>query len=405
MPRTFKDWIQAYLTYNKNTESATIFHKWTAISGIASVLRRKVHFRFGRIKIFPNLYIVLVAEPGIARKTQAITFMEDFLVDTPGVHLAADATTPQALLNSIEEATDDAQMIDGSMLRHCSLTICSGEFSSFLGHKKENSRMVDILTDLFDCKSRPFKYNTKHSGSNTLPLPYLNLIAATTPGSISECFPSSAIGGGLSSRMLFVFAENKAMKVPIPYLDETRKQMYTPLLQDLGRIASIHGEFTFSEDGKDWWYDFYDKFDEQDPNRLCTDPSFTGWYSRKPLLLLKVSTIVSASRSPDLSVTKEDFITALKYIEEVEPNMGNAFSGVGRSDLTTDVDMLRKIIQRHGRISDRQLRQLVWRDVDDRKFEFVINTITKAGNEIGWGFEEGRDKGIYYYWKQTKKGE
>ncbi len=260
MSRIYEDWIAAYLKYNKETESAKIFHKWAALSAIAGVLRRKVHFNFGRIKIHPNLYIVFVAEPGIARKTQAITFMEDFLAEIYGIHLAADATTPQALLNAIEEAADDAQMDNGDSLRHCSLTICSGEFESFLGHKKENSRMIVILTDLFDCKSRPFRYNTKHSGSNVLPLPYLNLVAATTPDSLSECFPTAAIGGGLSTRIMFVFADDKEMKIPIPKLSAERKAMYEPLMKDLSIIARTTGGFNFSPQGEEWWYDFYTAF-------------------------------------------------------------------------------------------------------------------------------------------------
>lgn len=398
MSRTYDDWISAYLTYNKETESAAVFHKWTALSAIAGVLRRKVHFNFGRIKIHPNLYIVLVAEPGIARKTQAITFMEDFLSDIYGIHIAADATTPQALLNAIEEAADDAQMDNGTSLRHCSLTICSGEFESFLGHKKENSRMVVILTDLFDCKTRPFRYNTKHSGSNVLPLPYLNLIAATTPDSLSECFPSAAIGGGLSSRIMFVFANNKAMKIPVPELNKERAAMFEPLMKDLSIISRMSGGFNYSPEGRAWWDDFYNKFEERDPRRLCKDPAFMGWYSRKPLLMLKIATCISASRRSDKLVTPDDLIAAKNLIEEVEPEMGKAFSAVGRSEITADIDMVRKILERYGTISEKNLRRMVWRDIDDKKFPFVIDTIVKAGDAIRRYTGPNGEKGIWYRW-------
>lgn len=380
MSRIFPDWINAYLQYNKRTESAVVFHKWSAISAIAGSLRRKVHFNFGRIKVYPNLYIVLVAEPGIARKTQAISFMEDFLGDIYGIQIAADSTTPRALLESLEDAADDAQMVDGTVFRHCSLTIASGEFESFLGNKKENSKMLVLLTDLFDCKSKPFRHNTKHSGKNVLPLPFLNLIAATTPGSLAECFPSSAIGGGLSSRILFVYADSKARKEPIPELDPERLKMKEPLFKDLSLIARMAGDFNYSKDGKEWWLSFYDTFEERDPKRLCSDPSFIGWYSRKPLLMLKVATVISASQRNDMLINSKDLQRAYDLINEVEPHMGSAFSAVGRSDLTADINMVRKIIQKNGRISERQLRGMIWRDVDDRKFETVIETIVKGGD-------------------------
>ena len=74
MSRQTADWINSYLDYTFNTESAKIFHKWVALSMIAAVLRKKAHLSLGRIKIYPNMYVVLVADPGRARKSQAIDF-------------------------------------------------------------------------------------------------------------------------------------------------------------------------------------------------------------------------------------------------------------------------------------------------------------------------------------------
>ena len=102
MSRTLPDWITEYLRYTDNTESAAIFHKWTAISVIAAALRRKTWFNFGRIQVFPNMYIVFVSEPGIARKTQAISFGEEILTEINGITLAADTTTVQALLDDLK---------------------------------------------------------------------------------------------------------------------------------------------------------------------------------------------------------------------------------------------------------------------------------------------------------------
>jgi hypothetical protein len=125
MSRVLDDWITTYLKYTENTESAAIFHKWSAISVIAAVLRRKVWFNFGRIQIFPNLYIVFVSEPGIARKTQAISFGEEILTEISGITLAADTTTVQALLDDLEESVTANLMENGENFSHASLTISS----------------------------------------------------------------------------------------------------------------------------------------------------------------------------------------------------------------------------------------------------------------------------------------
>lgn len=404
MTRIFSDWLTAYREFYAETESASVFHTWAGISTIAAVLRRKVYFNFGRIKVYPNLFIVFVAEPGIARKTQAINFAEDVLTNIYGIHLSADSVTPQALLEDLELAADQAVMQDGSQLRHSSLTIFSGEFESFLGNKKENSRMIVTLTDLFDCKSRPFKYRTKHSGSNTIPLPYLNLLAATTPESLANSLPSIAIGGGLTSRIIFIWAANKGKKVDVPEIAPGHEDYMEKLVRDLSVIARISGGYNYTQESREWWRDFYNKFDERDPGRACKDPSFTGWYSRKPLFLLKLGTILAASRDNHLDVTADDLQRAKDLLEESEQHMGNAFAAVGRSEVTADVDLLRKIIERQGSISEKQLRRMVWRDMDDKKFTNVIDTIVKGG-DAKRAYTNPKDpaiREIWYHWIKQK---
>jgi hypothetical protein len=239
MSRVLDDWITEYLRYTDNTESAAIFHKWTGISVIAAALRRKTWFNFGRIQVFPNMYIVFVSEPGIARKTQAISFGEEILTEISGITLAADTTTVQALLDDLEEAMTSHLMPNGENFTHASLTISSGEFESFLGDKRDNARMLVILTDLFDCKKKPFKTRTRHSGSNEIPNPYLNLIAATTPESLANSLPSTAIGGGLTSRIIFIWAEGKRRKVDVP--EKPPSSIKDSLVKDLAVISRFQG--------------------------------------------------------------------------------------------------------------------------------------------------------------------
>lgn len=397
--RLLSDWISAYEGYTENTESAAIFHKWTAISVIAAVLRRKVWFNFGRIQIFPNLYIVFVSEPGIARKTQAISFGEEILTEISGITLAADVTTVQALLDDIEESVTAHLMPNGENFSHASLTISSGEFESFLGDKKDNARMLVILTDLFDCKKKPFRTRTRHSGSNEIPNPYLNLLAATTPESLANSLPSTAIGGGLTSRIIFVWAEGKRRKVDVP--EKPPAQIKDNLVKDLAVISRITGSYSFSPAGRKWWADYYNRYEEADPKRICKDPAFRGWYSRKPLFILKLATILAAAKSSVMHIEPDILDCAVRTLEEAEATMTRTFTAVGRSTVTADVDMVRNIIQTHKVISENALLQMVWRDVDSKKFDTVIHTILRSG-EIRRNYQGPKgEKGIFYYWVTT----
>jgi len=378
--RLTSDWIEGYLKYMENTESARIFHKWTAMSIIAACLRKKVRLPVGRINIYPNLYVVFVGPPGGPRKSQAISFgINKFLKHIPDVVLSAEAITPQALIQELERATADEIMPDGSILQHASLTVTSREFESFLGQKAENTKMITYLTDLFDAQEDPWEYKTKHSGVNVIPSPFLNLLAATTPESVANFLPSSAIGSGLTSRILFIWADKKDKKVAFPVETEEELLLKEKLLKDLHVIARLAGTYQWSEQARSNWEAWYQLYDANSEERICADPAFTGWYERKPLYVLKVAMIRAAAQSDELVLRWSHIEKSLSDIEEAEATMRHVFRAVGRSPVAADIDLVAGIIRLRGWIREDELFELIWRDVDSSKFDNVIDTLIRRG--------------------------
>ena len=377
MPRQLENWIDGYMEYTANTESAVIFHKWTALSIIAAALRKKVYFNLGRIRVYPNLYVVLVAEPGAVRKTQAITYGRRIMSKVDSIITSADAITQQALIQDIESAAQAEHMPDGTTMTHNSLTVISREFESFLGQKKENTGMLVLLTDLFDCEELPWKYRTKNSGSNSLTAVYLNLLAATTPGSLASSLPSSAIGGGLTTRIIFVFASKKGKKVAIPVAPPEVLEL--ALIQDLEVISRIVGIYNFSPSARDYWTEWYEAYDELSPSRICQDRLFDGWYARKPMMMIKLAQILNAAVTNSMQIEWPMFQQAESLLIEVESEMGRTFCAVGKSDISADVAELTAIVSKYGEIDEKHLLQLVWRDMDLDKFYNVVGVATKTG--------------------------
>lgn len=378
--RKLENWIDGYMEYTDNTESATIFHKWTALSVIAAALRKKVYFNLGRIRVYPNLYIVLVAEPGAVRKTQAITYGRRVMSKVDSIITSADAITQQALIQDIESAAQAEHMPDGTVMTHNSLTVISREFESFLGQKKENTGMLVLLTDLFDCEELPWKYRTKNSGSNSLTAVYLNLLAATTPGSLASSLPSSAIGGGLTTRIIFVFATEKAKKVAIPTAPP--EVLESALVQDLEVISRITGIYNFSDAATPQWIEWYESYDEICNNRICQDRLFDGWYARKPMMIIKLAQILSAAVTNSMHIEWPMFLEAERLLVEVEQEMGKTFCAVGKSDISSDISEVNAIVSKYGEIDEKHLMQLVWRDMDLDKFYNVIGVAIKTGSVI-----------------------
>ena len=396
MNRKLDNWLEAYMEYTKDTESAPLFHKWVGLSVLASVLRKKTWLNFGRLKMYPNMYIVLVAEPGIARKTQAISYGNRLLSEISGIATSSDAITKEALIQELEQIAADEPMPDGTTFRHSSLNIISREFESFIGQKKENTKMLVLLTDLFDCEELPWKYRTKASGSNIAPAVFLNLLGATTPESLASSLPSSAVGGGLTSRMIFVWASGRTKRVPIP--EDPPQELKEALIHDLSIISRIAGAYDFSPQCREEWINWYHSYDERSPSRICRDPAFNGWYSRKQMFIQKLALILTACRSNSRVLEWEAFEEAIDLLEEVELRMGKTFSAIGRSEITSDVDLVMSIVQQHKVISEKALLHMVWRDIDARKFDNVIDTAIRNGSVVRKYHSPKGEPGIFYVW-------
>ena len=396
MSRHLSNWIDSYMELMENTEPAEVFHRWVGYSVLAAALRRKVNLQLGRLIYYPNIYIVLVAEPGIARKTQAIKYGVNFLNTIPDIRLSADSATKEAMTDDIEGSGLDELMEDGSTLRHSSLNIISKEFESFLGQKKENTKMLTALTDLFDCPD-DWSSRTRHSGSTSIIRPWINLLAATTPDSLASSLPASAVGGGLTSRILFVWAEKRKGSVAIPELTPEEYILQEKLEKDLYQISRISGECVMADSCRSNWVDWYDNYNEDESGqRICTDRSFNGWYSRKPAYIIKVAMLCTAAESNTLIMQWKHIEKAMKEIMEVEGIMGSAFKAIGKSDISAEVSNVLQIIKNYIWISEKQLMTIVWRDIDSSKFENVIDTLIKTG-KIRREFKGPKgEKGIWY---------
>jgi len=379
MSRLLPDFLDAYSSYTENTESAKIFHSWVGISIISSVLRKKVKLCLGRIRVYPNTYIVLVADPGKARKSVAISFGSALIKSIDDIKISADAITREALLQDLETCAVDSRMPDGKIFKHSSLSIISTEFESFLGQKVENAKMLVLLTDLFDCAETPWRYRTKNSGNTVIPSVFLNVLGATTPDSLATSLPPTAIGGGLTSRIFFIWADKKDKKVPIPFETSETMDLREKLKKDLFAISQICGDYILTPEAVEYWNTWYMKYEDLDINRICTDPSFNGWYSRKPMLTLKIAMILAASESSNLELTPAHLEKALTKVEETETGMGNAFRSVGKSAITGEVDTVLNIIRTNRIVKEQKLMRDVWRDMDSVKFTNVIDTILKTG--------------------------
>ena len=221
--RSLPNWIEAFMQYTENTEPPTLFRKWTAIACIASAMQRKCFINWGTaLTFYPNLYIVLVG-PSATGKGTAMNPGLDILKELPFIRLSAQATSYQALIRHLKETNlPDIDEKTGNQLYHSSLTIFSKEFTVFLGY--HNQELMSALCDWYDCDSQ-WVYETIARKREKIEGVWVNLLAGTTPDSIQSALPIESIGGGLTSRIIFVFEEKKAKLITVPIMSPKEAQL------------------------------------------------------------------------------------------------------------------------------------------------------------------------------------
>jgi hypothetical protein len=333
LTRKLPNWIDAFLHYTENTEPPYMFRKWTAISTIAAAMQRKCFINWGTSLVFyPNLFVVLVG-PSATRKGTAMAPGLDLMLDIPTIMLSAQATSLQALIKRLKNTNlSDIDLKTGLQNFHSSMTILSKEFTVFLGY--HNRELMAALCDWYDCEKR-WTYETISRDAEEIVGVWVNLFAATTPDSVKSALPHESIGGGLTSRIIFVCENDKGKLVTLPKTskeNEKEVELRQYLLYDLEKIALLSGEFGYTEDFARLWHNWCVEAENNPPFQ---NAKFDGYLGRRRTHLMKLSMIMSAScGQEDLKLTRDDLELAIDTLNEVEIKMDQVFLGVGKSDIS-----------------------------------------------------------------------
>lgn len=286
----------------------------------------------------PSFYVIYVAPPGIVAKSTTADIGMDILRSVPGVKFGPDVVTWQSLVTSFAGASESF-LWNGEYHPMSPLTLVASELGLFIN--LENKEMVNLLIALWDGRKRLEK-QTKMSGNDMVEAPWINLQGCTTPHWVAENMPPSMIGGGLSSRCIFVYADQKERYVA--YVDEVvgpdDETLKAGLLNDLEHIATqLMGPYTITAQARDWGRVWYEQFWKEAEARM-DDRMIEGYAARKQTHLHKLAMVLSASKSDSMTITEGDLQTAECMLLEIEQDMHKVFSRIGRSESSMQIERL-----------------------------------------------------------------
>lgn len=355
-------------------------HFWCGVSAVAGAIRRKAFINMAYFRWYPNFYIILVAPPGVVSKSTTASIAMRLLRQVPGVKFGPDVVTWQALVTSFAESQELFDTGNDMMEEMCAITIESSEFGNLLN--PQDKQMVDLLVALWDGKPGMFEKKTKMSGSDTIINPWINLVACTTPAWIAGNFPEYMVGGGFTSRCLFVYAEEKHKLVAYPslHVPKDMEVIEKALVRDLEHIAvRIRGEYRLTQDALRWGIKWYEQHNTNKPDNL-DDDRFGGYIARKQTHVHKLAIILAASQRDELTILPSDLETANRMVTDLEETMPLVFSKIGRTDLSLQTDRFLGYVKKRGQVSYREAYGFIHSHFPSfKEFEDVVQGCVRAG--------------------------
>jgi hypothetical protein len=351
---------------------------WVGVSTLAGALRRRVWIDQVYFRWYPNFYIILVAPPGIVSKSTTASIGMSLLRQVPGVKFGPEIVTWQALAKSLAES-GEAFELDGVFHAMSAITIESSEFGNLLN--PDDRDMIDLLVTLWDGRQGTMRKVTKLAGTDEIVNPWINIVACTTPSWIAGNFPEYLIGGGFTSRCVFVFADAKEKYVAYPRerVPAGMADRAIELVHDLEYVAAtMCGEFTLTREAITWGTQWYQDHYENRPDGL-DDQRFGGYIARKQTHIHKLAMVISASQRDTMRIELEDLVLANTMVTDLESDMPKVFARLGQNEASGHMDRLISLIHRRGRMRYEEVYRFAQTYFPDaRDFEGMLTTALRA---------------------------
>ncbi len=379
MARVFKDWLPAFLEYADVTEAPKLMHFWSGVAAIASCLRRKVWIDMKRYQWVPSFYIIFVAPPGVVAKSTTADISMDLVKAVPGINFGPDVITWQALVGAFADCSESFQYGD-QWIPMSALTLVASELGNLINPQDRDQ--INLYINLWDGRKTLDK-RTKGSGNDLVEGPWINMIGCTTPHWIADNMPSAAVGGGFTSRCVFVYADKKEKFVA--YVDEhvskTDDKHRAALIHDLEHIAlNLCGPYQIEEKARVWGRAWYESFWEKGKKDGLDEDWMMGYAARKQTHIHKLAMILAASRSDALSISYDDLVIADQMLTQTELGFKHVFSRIGRTEDSLHMERLVQFMKRKGTVKYQDAYLSIHAHFPDfRDFEGILNGLIRAG--------------------------
>lgn len=372
--------LRRYCEWTSGQEGPLRFQFWTALSMLSAAVGRRYWIDKGYFRVFPNLYVLLVAPTGKCRKSTTAKIGLSLLNNTD-VRIVANKITPEELIFTLQAAN----FAKDKRMRNAEALLFTSELTVLLGRQSYNEGLIDLLTDWADAPDT-WSYASRGGGKVELHNVGLTLLACSTADWLGDAIPQRAYSGGFLARIVFIVQEDTSRVIAIPPKRDPswREALHSFLL----RLRHSSGEFHFTDEGLEWYNAWYAS------TRGVTDHEdlrLNGYYERRPDHLLRVAMLLALSEQTVLELTPSLMTRAALILEAVEPTMSLALKRVNLSQAGRESLRLIDIIgSAKDELSHPELLRMATPFMSMRIFEDTIRGLKESNKVLEYVTPMGR---------------
>jgi hypothetical protein len=326
------DWIDRFIEVTDGNGSPEIFRLWSGISAVAGSMERRLWARTTLGILYPNLYVLLVAPPGIG-KTQAIKPVEHLWgLQAGNLKIAPESMTKAALVDTMSDAHTIKVLDEGKIFEYSSLQLPVSELGVFVN--AHDLEFLSVVNAIFD-NGRCYRERRRHFNSGKeiqIINPQLNILAGTQPAFLSSILPEEAWGMGFCARFIMVYSGDETF-VDLFGKAQDREGDYAELADWMKPWLKMYGQFQWTGEAIALMRDLNHTKIPPIPDH----PKLENYRTRRLQFLIRLSMISTLSRTSDILIDAFDIERARHWLLAAEAAMPGAFRAMNSK---TDAQLL-----------------------------------------------------------------
>lgn len=363
-------------------ETPRSFVKWAALASIAAVVADRVYLDKFYYKLYPNLYVLLIAESGL-RKGFAAALAKTLVTLVDSTRVISGRNSIEAI---IKELSTTVTRPKRAPLTKAHGFVVSGELSTtFI----ENPFTFTILLDLYDghYHTEGWKNTLKSTGVESLKDVSVSMLGAINPPLFKAMISKKDVTGGFIARCVLVEERQRALKNA---LIRPPKRLFdvNSLLEHLKTISTIEGQFVWDGEAGDFFEKWYMDFN---PEKMDDE---TGTANRIHDQITKVAMVLSLAEGTDLIIRKNHIDEAMSLLS----NAIRAAEGIGKGQGLTDFGPKIKIVldeitrAENHRVKRSYILRKYWGDMTSPELDIIITTLEQSKAICIKKIAEGKDE-------------